>query len=38
VIVGMFVAVWVLALAIWRFGRVESRWRHAAARAAGDNG
>jgi high-affinity nickel-transport protein len=25
-IVGLFVAVWLLALAIWRFGRVESRW------------
>ncbi|KWX01263.1 High-affinity nickel-transporter [Carbonactinospora thermoautotrophica] len=26
VIVGLFVAVWILALAIWKFGRVEQRW------------
>ena len=32
VIVGLFVVVWVLALAIWRFGRVEARWEAAAAR------
>jgi high-affinity nickel-transport protein len=32
VIVGMFVGVWVLALAVWRFGRVEQRWDAAAAR------
>jgi high-affinity nickel-transport protein len=25
-IVGMFVLVWLVALAIWRFGRVEARW------------
>jgi nickel/cobalt transporter (NiCoT) family protein len=25
-IVGIFVAVWVIALAVWRFGRVEERW------------
>jgi high-affinity nickel-transport protein len=25
-IVGLFVAVWLVALAIWRFGRVEERW------------
>jgi nickel/cobalt transporter (NiCoT) family protein len=33
VIVGMFVVVWVLALAVWRLGRVESRWRRAATSA-----
>ncbi len=33
VIAGMFVAVWVVALAIWRFGRVEERWEMSAARA-----
>jgi high-affinity nickel-transport protein len=33
VIVGMFVAIWAVALGIWRFGRVEARWEHAAARA-----
>ena len=26
VIVGMFVATWVIALAIWRLGRIEERW------------
>jgi nickel/cobalt transporter (NiCoT) family protein len=25
-IVGMFVATWVVALAVWRFGRIEQRW------------
>ena len=35
-IVGVFVAVWILALAIWRFGRVEQRWDAAAARAGVD--
>ena len=42
IIVGMFVVTWVLALAIWRFGRIEERWtrdmeRGAAARAAASN-
>jgi len=36
VIVGLFVAVWVLALAIWRFGRVEARWDAAVLRARTD--
>jgi high-affinity nickel-transport protein len=26
VIVGMFIATWVLALSIWRYGRIEERW------------
>ena len=26
-IVGLFVVTWMLALAIWRFGRVEQRWQ-----------
>jgi high-affinity nickel-transport protein len=26
IIVGMFVAVWLLALAVWHFGRIEQRW------------
>jgi high-affinity nickel-transport protein len=26
VIVGMFVAVWLIALAVWRLARVEERW------------
>jgi high-affinity nickel-transport protein len=25
-IVGMFIATWALALAVWRFGRIEERW------------
>jgi high-affinity nickel-transport protein len=33
VIVGLFVGVWIVALAIWRFGRVEQRWEASAARA-----
>ena len=35
-IVGVFVATWVVALSIWRFGRIETRWeaRAAEARAA----
>jgi nickel/cobalt transporter (NiCoT) family protein len=26
IIVGMFVATWVIALAVWRFGRIEEKW------------
>jgi high-affinity nickel-transport protein len=33
VIVGLFVVTWAVALAIWRFGRVEARWDAAAAAA-----
>ena len=25
-IVGLFVAAWLIALAVWRFGQVEERW------------
>jgi high-affinity nickel-transport protein len=25
-IVGLFVAAWFIALAVWRFGQVEKRW------------
>jgi high-affinity nickel-transport protein len=25
-IVGLFVAAWLIALAVWRFGRIEQRW------------
>ena len=32
-IVGLFVVVWVAALAVWRFGRIESRWEAAAERS-----
>jgi high-affinity nickel-transport protein len=31
-IVGSFVVVWVMAVAIWRYGSVEARWEQAAAR------
>ena len=33
IIVGMFVVVWVVALAVWRFGRIEDRWEVSAAAA-----
>jgi high-affinity nickel-transport protein len=33
-IVALFVVVWLVAFAVWRFGRVEARWE-AAAQAAG---
>ncbi len=33
IIVGVFVVVWAVALAVWRFGRVESRWEAAAERS-----
>ncbi|HMC40875.1 MAG TPA: hypothetical protein VKI19_14515, partial [Acidimicrobiales bacterium] len=33
VIVGVFVATWVVALGVWRFGRIESRWEAQAAAA-----
>jgi len=33
VIVGMFVLTWVVALAIWHFGRIEERWEAAASSA-----
>ncbi len=32
-IVGVFAAVWIVALGIWRFGRIEARWESAAAAA-----
>ena len=38
IIVGMFVATWIIALAIWRFGRIEQKWsigmQQAAVRSA----
>ncbi len=33
IMVGLFVVTWVVALAIWRFGRIEERWDSASARA-----
>ncbi|HEV7773761.1 MAG TPA: HoxN/HupN/NixA family nickel/cobalt transporter [Conexibacter sp.] len=35
VVVGLFVATWLLALAVWRFGRVEQRWDARLGRASG---
>jgi high-affinity nickel-transport protein len=40
IIVGMFVAVWALALLMWRFGNIERRWHdkaHQAQIARGEN-
>ena len=33
VIVGVFIVTWVVALAIWRFGRLEQKWELGTARA-----
>jgi high-affinity nickel-transport protein len=33
IIMGLFVAVWLLAVGVWRFGKVEQRW---SARLADD--
>jgi high-affinity nickel-transport protein len=33
VVVGLFVLIWSVALAVWRFGRIEARWEAAAAAA-----
>jgi nickel/cobalt transporter (NiCoT) family protein len=33
IIVGVFVATWVIALAIWHFGDIERKWEEQAARA-----
>jgi high-affinity nickel-transport protein len=32
-VVALFVIIWVVALAVWRFGRIEARWENAAAAA-----
>ena len=34
VIVGVFVLTWVIALSVWRFGKIEQRWNLAAAEVA----
>jgi nickel/cobalt transporter (NiCoT) family protein len=36
VIVGVFVLTWVVALAFWRWGRVEEKWNAGMKGAAGD--
>jgi nickel/cobalt transporter (NiCoT) family protein len=37
-IVGTFAAVWLAAIVIWRYGRVEARWEDAAARSRAARG
>jgi high-affinity nickel-transport protein len=32
-IAGVFVITWVVALSIWRFGRIEAKWEAAAQQA-----
>lgn len=34
VVVGLFVVTWVLAVTVWRLGRIEERWNRATARTA----
>jgi high-affinity nickel-transport protein len=34
IIVGLFVATWVVALGLWHFGHVEQRWNRAAERSS----
>jgi high-affinity nickel-transport protein len=34
-IVGVFIVTWVVALVIWRFGRIEEKWNEAMAPATG---
>ena len=38
IIVGVFVATWVIALAIWHFGDIERKWEDQAARAYANAG
>ena len=33
VVFGLFVVTWVLALGVWRFGRIEDRWTPSRERA-----
>jgi len=33
IVVGLFIAIWMTSLGIWRFGKVESRWEKAAIAA-----
>lgn len=37
VIAGMFVVVWLAAVTLWRYGRIEERWDRAAERARATN-
>ena len=33
IVVGLFIAVWAVALAVWKFGKLEARWDMALARS-----
>jgi high-affinity nickel-transport protein len=37
-VLGLFVLTWISALALWRWRRIEQRWRPGAAPAAAGNG
>ncbi|MGO9925871.1 MAG: HoxN/HupN/NixA family nickel/cobalt transporter, partial [Mycobacterium sp.] len=34
IVVGMFVLTWVIALLVWRYGRIEEKWTSAAESAS----
>jgi high-affinity nickel-transport protein len=36
VIVGVFVLTWLVALAVWRYGRIEEKWDEALRPSVGD--
>jgi nickel/cobalt transporter (NiCoT) family protein len=38
IVVALFVVIWVLALSVWRFGKIEARWQAAAAAARAERG
>jgi high-affinity nickel-transport protein len=35
IIVGLFLVIWVVALAVWKYGSIEARWESAAAASRG---
>lgn len=37
-LVGLFLAMWLISLSVWRFGRIEERWRSNELTAAGQHG
>jgi len=37
IIVGLFAVTWLIAVAVWRFGRIESRWEGAAGRTRAES-
>ena len=36
IIVGLFIATWVIALGVWKFGRIEEKWTKHLAPAEAD--